>query len=112
MTPETVKLLISNDPLKDLNDYQHEIEMIQAFASDKNILDCVNENLKTLKEGHSLYHGDCYGFLVTKNYLQRLGYIVKEIDISGNSGCDTIDPLSLESIYKILNRVEANEIEN
>lgn len=112
IAPENIKLLTSEDPLKNLDDYEHEIEMLEQITLEKNILVYVNDNLKTLKEGYGLYHGNCFGFLVTKNYLKKLGYILKEIDVSGNSGCDIIEPLSIESIHKILNRAQANEMEN
>ena len=108
---EDFKLLDSVDPLRGTDNYRDALEY-DVMGSEKMMLQEVNKNFQTLKNGDALFFQECHAFYVTRDYIQEKGYMFKDIDVSGGDGMDIIEPISLEIIHRALNRIHENEIEN
>lgn len=109
--PSSIKLLKSVKEIEETQNYEDALE----YQYDKNkslMLTSFNETLQELKNGDDVHYDDHQAFFLIRDYLADKGCIIKDIDMNGGGGMDVIQPITLEEIHKILNRIQTNEIEN
>jgi len=74
--------------------------------SEEEAVAAVNQNIGTLKSGETLWIDDTQGFYTTRDFLEKKGFLLKSVDMSGGGGMDVIEPITTDAIYKVLNRIE------
>jgi len=109
VVPSDLKLVQS---FSELNTRMNDDMELHFNDSEEEAVAAVNQNLESLKSGNTLWIDDTEGFYTTKDFLEKKGFILKTIDMSGGDGTDIIEPITSEEIYKILNRMQTNEIKN
>lgn len=109
--PSSIKLLKSVTPLNETMNYKDALEY--QYDNDKELmLTSFNESLQELKNGNDVHYDDHQAFFILRDYLADKGCIFKDIEMNGGGQMDIMVPVTSEDVYKTLNRIESNEIEN
>ena len=109
LIPAELELTGASEEISELmkkSDYEWEHHFNE---NEEDAVYAINQNLQLLKDGHTMWIDDAQGFWTTQQYLHEKGLTLKSVDMSGGGGMDVVEPIKLEDIYKVLNKVEGNE---
>ncbi|MCK5643326.1 MAG: hypothetical protein KAJ19_21130 [Gammaproteobacteria bacterium] len=72
--------------------------------TEEEALETVNDGIKYLQNGNTLWREDNSLFWTIQRYLGENGFILTSVDAAGGDGCDVIEPLTIKLLEEFLER--------